>query len=321
MILKERSDSLKLKGIEAAIRRLPDEHPKREKLEMQQKQISAGIVGEEVMNKLFNRVKFKFDYYIFHDLHLTSTSPFQIDTLFLTPYYVLIVEVKNIAGHIKIRKNHPQFERTLSSGQTDYFKNPVSQIEEITDVFKDFLEMNDVKLPVYRAIVFKDANRSLQFEEMNIPIFSPQQLPHFIRTLPRDGCQLNPLELNRLIEALLNNHSDYLPLPIAKHFFIETRDIISGAICPECETFTVEKLFREWRCRNCGKISRTAYLEAMQDYALIIGNKITNREFRRFLKVQNPRVASDILRRLKLKNIGCKKKREYVLEYQSVKPR
>ncbi|MGE6486786.1 NERD domain-containing protein [Paenisporosarcina sp. NPDC076898] len=318
--MKNRSDSLKLAGIEAAIRRLPQGHTRREYLMQQQKQINAGIIGEEVLNKLFNRVKFNFDYFIFHDLHLKSSATFQIDTLFLSPYYAIILEMKNISGHIKIRQNHPQMERTLVTGQTDYFKNPVGQIMEITDVFEDFLNMNGVSLPLYRAIVFKDANRSLQFDEVTIPIFGPQELPHFIRTLPRELCKLSPLELSDLVDVLLSNHREYIPLPIVQHFFIESKDIMPGVLCNICQALTVEKRFREWRCRSCGMVTKTAHYEALRDYALVLSNKINNREFRRFLKIQNPREASDIIRRMKLNKTGSKKTREYLLEYQNMRP-
>ena len=137
-ILKYRSDSLKLLGVAAAIRRLSPSHPQYAYLNGLQKQILAGIKGEELLNNLFENVKFRFEYYVLHDLHLYSTAWFQIDSLIVTPYYAIILEIKNIGGHIKIRKNHPQLERTLSSGQIDYYKNPIAQVVEITDLLQDF---------------------------------------------------------------------------------------------------------------------------------------------------------------------------------------
>ena len=187
MIIKNRSDSLKLLGVEAAIRRLTPIHPKYSFLESMQRQIISGIKGEELLNKLFERVKFRFDYYVLHDLHLYSTAWFQIDSLILTPYYAIVLEMKNIGGHIKIRKNHPQLERTLDSGQTDYYKNPLGQVVEITDLLQDFLDMRKVELPIYQIVIFKDANRSLQFDETEIPIMGLQELPHYIRTRPAKG--------------------------------------------------------------------------------------------------------------------------------------
>lgn len=65
MIMKYRSDSMKLLGIEAALRRLPSLHPLRPYLSSQLKQISAGIVGEEQLNRVFSRVTFQFDFMIY----------------------------------------------------------------------------------------------------------------------------------------------------------------------------------------------------------------------------------------------------------------
>ena len=283
----------------------------------QQGQIKAGIQGEDVLSQLFSRVTFPFEYYIFHDLHLKSTGPFQIDALFLTPYYAIILEMKNIAGHIKIRKDHPQLERTLTDGQTDYFKNPVGQVVEITDLFKDFLQMCEVDLPIYSLIVFKDSNRSLQFEESQIPIFGPQEIPHFIRTRPRELRKLTPVEMSKLTAALITGHREYNPFPVVKNFFINPKDIIPGVLCGKCQKFSVEKLFREWCCRYCGKSTQAAYWDALNDYSMLIGPKINNREFRRFLQIENPKEASDILRRSNLERSGAKKNREYLLKYKN----
>lgn len=319
MIMKHRSESLKLLGIEAALRRLPSLHPQQPYLSRQLKQISAGIVGEEQLNKLFSRVTFQFDYFVFHDLHLKSTASFQMDSLFLTPYYAIIIEMKNIACHIKIRKDHPQLQRTLSTGQVDYYKNPVGQIVEITDVFEDFLQMHNVKLPIYQVILFKDANRLLEFDEKNIPILGIQELPHFIRTRPREIIRLNPPKMKKLIQTLREKHHDFMPFPIVNHYSIDSKDIVTGVRCDSCEVFSVEKIFRGWICSKCGKETKTAHLAALNDYAMLLSNKINNKEFRRFLQLENAKQASDILRKMNLSVSGCKKKREYMLEYQNEK--
>lgn len=319
LIMKYRSDSLKLLGIEAVLRRLPPTHPLQSYLSSQLKQISAGIAGEELLNKLFSRVTFNFDYFVFHDLHLKSTASFQIDSLFLTPYYAIIIEMKNIAGHIKIRKNHPQMERTLASGQVDYYKNPIGQMLEITDLFEDFLKMHNVMLPIYQVILFKNANRLLDIEEQHIPIFGLQDLPHYIRTRPRDIIKLDPFEMTRILEILDKKHHDFMPFPIVKYYSIDTKDIVTGVRCEYCEAFAVKKMFRVWTCNKCGKETKTAHLAALNDYAMLLNNKINNKEFRRFLQLDNTKQASDILRKMKLSVTGCKKKREYILDFHNVR--
>lgn len=315
MIKKYRSDSLKLMGVEAAIRRLTPMHPKYSYLVGIQRQISAGIKGEELLNKLFERVKFRFDYYVLHDLHLYSTAWFQIDTLIITPYYAIILEMKNIGGHIKIRKNHPQLERTLESGQIDYYRNPLGQVIEITDLLQEFLDMRNLELPIYQIVIFKDANRSLQFEESEIPIIGLQELPHYIRTRPRDELILNSEQLEKLLIDFLNAHQDYNPFPIATKYFIEPLDFVTGVVCEVCHSFAVEKMFREWRCQKCGESTKTGYQNALLDFEMLIDRRINNKECRRFLHIESCKKASHILKKLNVDSNGSKKKREYILNY------
>lgn len=319
MIMKYRSDSLKLMGIEAAIRRLPPQHPRLEYLQGLQRQIISGIKGEDSLIKLFERVKFRFEYYVINDLQLYSTANFQIDSLFITPYYAIILEMKNIGGHIKIRKNHPQLERTLESGQVDYYKNPVGQIIEITNLLQDYFEINNINLPIYRVVLFKEANRSLQFDETDTPIMCLQQLPHFIRTRPREHLKLEAKRMDSLISNLLDQHRVYNPFPITTKYFIDPKDIMTGVCCETCKLLAVRKQYRGWKCQNCGESTKTAHLYALTDYAMLISLNIGNNECRRFLQLDTCKQASAILKRINVDSSGSKKKREYLLNYKMEK--
>ncbi|MGM0851725.1 MAG: nuclease-related domain-containing protein [Bacillota bacterium] len=50
----------------------------------------------------------------------------QIDTLILTRNFILILEIKNIAGSLEFRTEFEQFSRTLN-GEVTGFPNPISQ--------------------------------------------------------------------------------------------------------------------------------------------------------------------------------------------------
>ena len=179
--------------------------------------------------------------------------------------------------------------------------------------------MRDINLPIYQVVIFKDANRSLQFDETEIPIIGPQELPHYIRTRPREDAILNPKQMKKLINNLLNSHREYNPFPITTKYFINPNEIITGVNCNKCHTFAVKKLFREWRCQICGDSSKTAHLTALNDYAMLINRKINNKECRRFLHIETCKQASVILKSLKTDSTGPKKKHEYMLPYATEK--
>ena len=84
MIMKEKTISLKAIGLEALLRRLPQNHPRYADIENELRKTKAGDNGERILADVFQKYKFPFEHYIFHDLNLQSTGKFQMDTLFLS---------------------------------------------------------------------------------------------------------------------------------------------------------------------------------------------------------------------------------------------
>lgn len=91
---------LKIDMLEALMRRLPHGHAKQPAIIEDIKKIKAGYNGE---NRVFQSLKSlpEKEYLLFHDLRLIGSSfPFQMDILVLTSSFLLILEVKNMAGEI-----------------------------------------------------------------------------------------------------------------------------------------------------------------------------------------------------------------------------
>ena len=61
----------------------------------------AGFGGEQQLDMVFDNYSFPMQYRVLHDVSLISSTPFQIDTLFVTPSYAVIFEVKNIRVTLK----------------------------------------------------------------------------------------------------------------------------------------------------------------------------------------------------------------------------
>jgi hypothetical protein len=101
--MKECSDSLTLTGLIYAQSRLPNTHPTVSVLASKQSIIEAGIGGEQRVAEVLQLYTFPFKNNIFHDLSLSSDSQFQIDHLFKTPYFGVILETKNLAGSLEFR--------------------------------------------------------------------------------------------------------------------------------------------------------------------------------------------------------------------------
>ncbi|HLG28335.1 MAG TPA: hypothetical protein VI423_11160, partial [Paenisporosarcina sp.] len=132
----------------------------------------------------------------------------------------------------------------------------------------------------------------------------------------RDKMKLNHNQMEALITEFLDAHQDYNPFPITSKYFIEPKDIVTGVPCEKCNSFAVKKLFRAWRCQKCGESTKVGHLNALNDFAMLIDRKITNKECRRFLHIETCKQASVILENLNVNSFGSKKKREYILNYK-----
>ncbi|WP_180968208.1 nuclease-related domain-containing protein [Cytobacillus massiliigabonensis] len=98
MIVKERTIPIKIQKIEALLRRIPKSHWKRAEMEADLAKRWAGFRGEQTLDFPLSKLLEK-DFMIFHGLRLSNGKHFfQIDTLLLTTYFALVLEVKNYTG-------------------------------------------------------------------------------------------------------------------------------------------------------------------------------------------------------------------------------
>ncbi|WP_218970926.1 nuclease-related domain-containing protein [Peribacillus kribbensis] len=108
MITKQRTIPLIILKLDSLLRRLPPTHPKRILIQGDFAKRMAGYKGEQALDYYLNQLS-PSDFLILHDLRLPSEPYFfQIDTLLLTTRYLLILEIKNIAGTLYFEKSSSQ---------------------------------------------------------------------------------------------------------------------------------------------------------------------------------------------------------------------
>ena len=210
---------------------------------------------------------------IFHDVSLASSTYFQVDTLFITPWYAVLFEVKNIAGELTVTENPPQLIRVLDSGQVSGFKSPIAQLESNCELFRDWLYSRNLSLPVYGAVVLAYARQRIEVFDTNIPILFPSAVPTFIRKLPTTSPLLDDETFAHLLTQLSNSHRQFVPSPICETYSIRRSDIRTGVICPGCGFIGMEKYMGGWRCSSCGGTSRDAHKQAIRDWFLLFGGE------------------------------------------------
>lgn len=316
--MKERSDSLTLKGLIAAQSRLSDAHPTASVLASKQSIIEAGIGGEQQVAEVFGRYQFPFRNTIYHDLSLSSDTYFQIDHLLKTPHYGVVLETKNLAGSLEFRDNPPQLIQKRDDGQIKYYESPVVQLERNIELFSAWLSQRNIDLPLYGAIVLAYPKQHVEIPPANTKILFPNLIPPFIKSLPQQGKGLDQSTFKWLSSEILRCHQTYIPKPVCESYQIPASDIQQGVRCDSCGKLGMIKVPRTWHCRFCGVNNHLAHQKALIEWFLVVKRTITNGECREFLGVNDKFTAHRILQSMNLKSRGTYRDRIYFMDLRTI---
>jgi hypothetical protein len=312
--MKERSDSLSLKGLIAAQSRLSITHPMVSVLSSKQSIIEAGIGGEQQVAEVLQRYTFPFKNNISHDLSLSSDTYFQMDHFFKTPYFGLILETKNMAGSLEFRDNPPQLIQKREDGQIKYYESPVVQLERNMELISAWLSHRNIDFPLYGAIVLAYPKQHVEIPPPNTKILFPNLIPPFIKSLPQQGTRLDTPTFNKLSSDLLKSHQTYIPKPICESYQIPLGDIQPGVRCASCGKIGMIKLPRTWNCPICKVNNHLAHQGTLVEWFLVVKRTITNRECREFLGV-DIHTAKRILLSMDLIKCGTFRDRSYRMDF------
>lgn len=314
IIIKQRSEPFILEGLRAALARINPNHEKFLTLKNTYASRSAGFVGEERVDQIFQNYSFPMKHRVFNGLSLTSSTHFQVDTLFITPAFAVIFETKNLAGKIKIKKIPPQLVQTLDGGETRGFASPVSQIHSNMELLQDWFHSRNISLPVYGAIVMAFPKKEIELLDTDIQFLYPSGIPSFIRKLPTVPQLLDEKSFYLIVRDLIQSDTEYIPQPICSTYSIPKSDIFTGVACPSCNLLGMLKYKGGWRCLACSHKSLDAHTQAIRDWFLLFGGKMTNQDCRNFLEIPRHDTATRVLQSMELEIEGAKRNRTYSMK-------
>ena len=209
IIEKIRTEALSLDGLDAAISRLPNHHPKYKILLDRHSALESGIGGEKRVEDTLRYHPLPFENRIYFDLHLFSTEYFQLDATILTPSYVLILEIKNISGILSFNDDPPHLMRTNPDGSKDGFDSPVPQLERNCELLSEWLSKRGMALPVIGAIVLAYPKQIVDKAPAATSILYPKLIPAYIKKLfdEHRSKSLDKKTFLRLTSEIIKSHS------------------------------------------------------------------------------------------------------------------
>lgn len=272
--------------------------------------MQAGLSGEIKLKYTLADHHFEEDYCILYNFESLNEFGFshQIDALLITQQFILIIEVKQISGHLYYKPSVHEFSRRKDNDCEENLPNPFDQAYRHQLFIEHLLQKHHIHIPTLHLVVIANYRAKLDSSLEMMPIIHLSGLPTFIKNLfanyPATSYSL--VKIQQIFQQMIQ------PLPARRQ--IEASRLKTGIFCNNCDT-KMHMLFHYgvWHCNQCKAKSKDALLSALHDYRILISPCISNHAFRSFTGIPSVFAASRILSQLNLQAIGDNKGRSYII--------
>lgn len=309
MTVKERDIPWKLQQLRALERRM---NPFSAKLREELNVYEAGYRGEQNLNYHLSFLDGE-AYHVLHDLRLRGENGyyFQIDCLVITPHVLVIVEVKNLVGRFQFRDDLGQIVRVWRDEEV-VMPNPLNQIRRQQSQLSGWLLKHGYPLlPIESVLVFAHPSTIIHATEEGKHSLSRvihaegivARLERISKKFSHNGRKQMQSSISlKLAEKLIQSNTP-LYSSILESYNLRPQSLIKGVSCPHCNKPHMIRHSNSgrWTCKHCNKHSKTAYVQALEDYYLLIKPTISNQELRDYLQIDSNAVAYQLLKKLDVK--------------------
>ncbi|MFD2210018.1 nuclease-related domain-containing protein [Virgibacillus halophilus] len=319
-IIKQREYPLALDVLQAMSLRLLASDRRQTAFAEEKGIVQAGFTGEQAIDYYLNFISNK-SYRIFHGLRIPWKNDlyFQMDTLIITPYFIPILEVKNLSGKLYFNQLAQQLIRTKNDVE-EGFPYPMTQVNRQAQQLEMYLKQSGFPpIPIIPLVIISRPSTIISTDQPNAAFHDkvmhaenfPERLHRLEKQYPR-AC-LTQKHLDTLSSLLLQAHEPLIP-NYRKKLMVEEHELLPGVLCQQCKQLSMVRDFGWWKCIKCQQKSRDAHIRALMDYYLLIKPTISNQQFRSFTKLQSVTVASQLLTKLDLPYTGTFRNRLYHLD-------
>ncbi|TWT27687.1 nuclease-related domain-containing protein [Planomicrobium sp. CPCC 101110] len=310
MIIKYRDKPAKIAGYEALLKRLPAHHAKRGLIQEKLNGARAGLGGEERLDQLLESFDPPYPYLVLQGVELPGKC--QIDLMVITPSWLVLLEVKNIAGRLRFTENPSALHQLTPAGEMKGYKSPIIQMETAEMKITKLLKQLNCPLRVQSAIVIAYPSQIVESVPAGAKVWSADEVLIQLERLQMTNSSISASQMTALGDHLLSIQDHYNPFPLAPKFDILPSEIENGVFCPRCRLKKMDRLLRIWECKSCFILSGEAHFEALEEWFMIHKSTITTTECKEFLGLPDRDAAKRLLKRMGLEERGGRRHRQYV---------
>ncbi|MBM7706123.1 hypothetical protein JOD03_001025 [Chryseomicrobium aureum] len=274
---------------------------KYQELENQIKRIDSGYHGELKIDGHLSTTLLPDPHFIFPGYHakLSSKRYVQIDTLILTPSYILHLEIKNIRGKIELLQNPSRLKRT-SNLIEEYFSCPITQLKRNHYALHLIFRKLSIELPpIYPALIFANRNCEILTSDTRVPIFFPLQIEDHISKLNQLPRILTKQQLTKIRQHLQKIESPYYQFDLAEKNGVGILQLKRGVICGTCNGL-VRLNNRKWSCVECQRVEINPIPRTLQNLLQLSDDFQKPAFIREWLQLRSQKVLYRARKELKL---------------------
>jgi hypothetical protein len=230
--------------------------------------------------------------YILHGLRLNGPNyAFQVDTLFLTPFFCLVTEIKNLGGTLFFDKYSKQCFQTVNNIKKGINNSLTQASRQATQLRKKFHMLGIYHLPIEYVVVICSSSTKIETNPGNEKLFD--FVFHMEHIVDRFQTLLSKYKIKGITDKKLEKigthlaleHSPRIPNLINK-YNIDSDDLKTGIQCLSCLSPMIW-LKGTWYCMTCKAASKNAHEIGILHFLLNLNPTITNKELREFLGIHS----------------------------------
>ncbi|MCK0470074.1 NERD domain-containing protein [Halalkalibacter sp. APA_J-10(15)] len=262
-------------------------------------------------------------YDLFHDVRLAVGDYFaQFDLLIVCSCFIVVVEVKNIAGQLYFDPDFHQLIRTFE-GEVETFPDPILQNERQATQLQRWLSSNRFPAtPILPLVVISSPHSQIQtkkgHESLSHYVIHKSFLPQMIQRYERIYQQTSYTNKNlRQLTTLLLQRHEAAAYSLLSDWGIAPAALQRGTHCPSCDHLPLIRTRGKWLCASCGEFSQSAHFHTLRDYVCLIDGRLTNEEAQHFLQITSKHLVRSWLKRIAVSD-GKKRRQSYEISLDSL---
>lgn len=306
-----------IESLERLLYRLPDNHSSREFIQVEIFKAIAGKRGEERLFRKMIEFEIEEQYRFLKNICLSRGRwKVQMDGLLLTERGAIVIESKNISGQLYFDDSTGEFSRTTTEGVKTIMEDPTVQLNKHIRFLTLFFKQQNIDLPISGIIVFTSKHCEFLSKPKQHYICKTYQLVDYLFDILQEfPLKSKPQDLSEIQKLLEQSRTPYKRKPLCQLYSIEETELFTGILCTSCKSLNMMRKHKKgWLCVDCQAVDPLAFQHTVREYFSLINTQLSNRQLRKFCKLDSPYMTSRLLGAYDLETAGALRNRTYFLK-------